>query len=117
LDFDYIKGLEDRWQKVYKLLKERFPMIYTIISTILILKPPLFMWKAKVSGHAVWGVSILPLIVATQNVIKNQLDNYCILTNVLTRKTTLYFVRKCLIEHSEYMFIYLEGKYNSLKGN
>jgi hypothetical protein len=39
-------------------------MKYTIISTILILKPPLFTWKAKVSGHAVWGVSILPLIVA-----------------------------------------------------
>ena len=62
---DYIKGSEDRWQKVYKLLKERFPMKYTIISTILVLKPPLFMCKAKVSGHAVWGVSILPPIVAT----------------------------------------------------
>ena len=36
---------------------------------------------------------------------------------MLTRKTTLYFVRKCLFEHLEYMFIYLEGKYNSSKGN
>jgi hypothetical protein len=27
------------------------------------------------------------------------------------------FFLKCLFEHPEYMFIYLEGKYNSLKGN
>jgi hypothetical protein len=45
---DYIKGSEDRWQKMYKLLKERFPMKCTIINTVLILKPPLFMCKAKV---------------------------------------------------------------------
>ena len=30
---------------------------------------------------------------------------------MLTRKITLYYVLKCLFEHSEYMFIYLEGKY------
>ena len=36
---------------MYKLLKERFPMKYIIISTALILKPPLFMCKAKVNGH------------------------------------------------------------------
>ena len=40
-------------------------MEYTIISTVLILKPPLFMCKAKVRSPAVWGISILPLIVAT----------------------------------------------------
>jgi hypothetical protein len=40
-----------RWQKVYKLLKERFPVKYTIISTVLISKPPPFMCKAKVSSH------------------------------------------------------------------
>jgi len=33
---------------VYKLLKERFPMKYTIINTVLTLKPHLFMCKAKV---------------------------------------------------------------------
>ena len=39
---------------------------------------------------------------------------------MLTRKNTLqmlFFCLKCLFEHPEYMFIYLEGKYNSLKGN
>ena len=29
--------------------------------------------------------------------------------NVLTRKITLHFFLKCLFEHLEYMFIYLEG--------
>jgi hypothetical protein len=36
---------------------------------------------------------------------------------MLSRKTTLYFALKCLFEHSEYMFIYLERKYNSSKRN
>jgi len=36
---------------------------------------------------------------------------------MLTRKTTLYYFLECLLGHPEYMFIYLEGKYNSLKGN
>jgi hypothetical protein len=29
----------------------------------------------------------------------------------------IVFFLKCLLEHPEYMFIYLEGKYNSSKGN
>ena len=29
----------------------------------------------------------------------------------------IVFFRKCLFEQSEYMFIHLEGKYNSSKGN
>jgi hypothetical protein len=35
---------------------------------------------------------------------------------VLTRDYIVCFL-KWLFEHPEYMFIYLEGKYNSLKGN
>ena len=65
---DYTKESEDRGQKSYKLLKERFPMkyAYTIISTAFILKTTFFICKAKVSGHVfVWRVSILPLIGVT----------------------------------------------------
>jgi len=42
-------------------------MKYTIISTVLILKPPLFMCKTKVGDHVfVYEVfSILPLIIAS----------------------------------------------------
>jgi len=36
---------------------------------------------------------------------------------MLTRKNYIIFFFKCLFENPEYMFIYLEGKYNSLKGN
>ena len=32
----------------------------------------------------------------------------------MTRKTTLYFFRKCLFEHSEYMFIYLKLNGNKI---
>jgi hypothetical protein len=49
-------------------------MKYTIISTVLILKPSLFMCKAKVSGHAVWTVSILPLIVETVYLFPHIID-------------------------------------------
>jgi hypothetical protein len=31
------------------------------------------------------------------------------INDVLTRKITLHFFLKCLFEHLEYMFIYLEG--------
>ena len=64
---DYTKESEDRGQKSYKLLKERFPMkqAYTIISIVLILKTPLFNCKAKVSGHA----SSPPHIIDTVQII------------------------------------------------
>jgi hypothetical protein len=61
-------------------------MKYTMISSILILKPPLFMCKAKVSGHAVWGVSIFPLIVATVYFFSNIID-------------TLDIFQMCIYDH------------------
>ena len=52
-------------------------MKYTIISTVLILKPPLFMSKAKVSGHVfVCGVfrfcdSVFFHIIDTVDIFQN----------------------------------------------
>jgi hypothetical protein len=60
-------------------------MKYTIISTILILKPPLFMCKAKVSGHAVWGVSIVPPIVATVYFFSHIIDTCASMTNMVPK--------------------------------
>jgi hypothetical protein len=44
-----LRAAEDKGQNLCKLLKERFPMKYTIISTVLILKPSVscIMYKAK----------------------------------------------------------------------
>jgi hypothetical protein len=70
-------------------------MKYTIISTILISKPPLFMCKAKVSYHAVWGVSILPLIVATVYLFSHIIDRVdifqmCIYDHYMVPKIILF---------------------------
>jgi hypothetical protein len=46
-----------------------------------------------------------------------QLKSDRISFTVLMIQLSYIFFLKCLFEHPEYMFIYLEGKYNSLKGN